>query len=327
MIDLFNINNHIVDTSKFSNFLHSKEVEEVEDKIKEYVGAKYACSFNSASNIIYACLKYLNPCFSSPFSVSIPSLIPPVVLNSIHNSGNIIKFNDDISWVGDSYLLHNFGQFKIIDSAQRLDKDQFANEANPNDLMFFSFYPTKPCGGMDGGIIVSNDESKILFLREISNNGFDKSSGSSWSKNIKYSGYKMYMNSFQAKIILENFKKYEDKKEKIRVIREKYNQALGFRNSSTHLYRIQTYNNKKFLKDMADNGISCGIHYDCMHDKFLYNKGVKFNCHRSTRESYTTASIPLNESMTNNQIQKVIDLTLKLKELNLNTECYDIGAL
>ena len=31
--------------------------------------------------------------------------------------------------------------------------------------MFFSFYPTKPVGSSDGGIIVSNDKAKIDYLK------------------------------------------------------------------------------------------------------------------------------------------------------------------
>ena len=38
MIQLFNVNNHIIDTSKFSNLLHDGVVTEFEDKIAKYVG-------------------------------------------------------------------------------------------------------------------------------------------------------------------------------------------------------------------------------------------------------------------------------------------------
>ena len=42
MIQLFNIDNHIIDTSEFSHLLHDGIVIEFEKKIAEYVGAKYA---------------------------------------------------------------------------------------------------------------------------------------------------------------------------------------------------------------------------------------------------------------------------------------------
>ena len=40
MIQLFNVNNHIIDTSKFSNLLHDEVVTEFEKTIANYVGAK-----------------------------------------------------------------------------------------------------------------------------------------------------------------------------------------------------------------------------------------------------------------------------------------------
>ena len=149
MIKLFNPNNYIIDTSKFSNLLHDKVVEDFENKFANYVGAKYACSINSATNAIF--LLFLN----KGITVDVPSMIPPVVLNALITSGNKINFIDDTDWVGGSYVLHEFDDYKVIDSAQRVDKNQFKNEANDNDIMFFSFYPTKPIGSCDGGMIVS----------------------------------------------------------------------------------------------------------------------------------------------------------------------------
>ena len=58
MISLFNIPNYTIDTSKFSNLLHDKIVEEFEQNICSYVGAKDACSINSATNAIF--LLFLN---------------------------------------------------------------------------------------------------------------------------------------------------------------------------------------------------------------------------------------------------------------------------
>ena len=46
----------------------------------------------------------------------------------------------------------------------REDALRFKKEANDEDLMIFSFYPTKPVGSSDGGIIVSNDFEKIRWL-------------------------------------------------------------------------------------------------------------------------------------------------------------------
>ena len=159
MINLFNINNHIIDTSKYSNLLHDGIVTEFEKTIADYVGAKYAVSFSSATNAIFLAL------LNKKTIITVPSMIPPVVLNAIITSGNSHNFRDDVNWVGDSYILHDFGNYKIVDSAQKVEENQFKKECNDNDLMVFSFYPTKPIGSCDGGMIVSNDLDKIIELR------------------------------------------------------------------------------------------------------------------------------------------------------------------
>ena len=119
MIQLFNVNNHIVDTSNFSNLLHDSVVIEFEEMIADYVGAKYACSINSATNAIFLALLNKN------VTVNLPSMIPSVVANAIITSGNKINFIDDIDWVGHSYILHQFEDYKIVDSAQKLEIQQY----------------------------------------------------------------------------------------------------------------------------------------------------------------------------------------------------------
>lgn len=301
MIQLFNINNHIIDTSKYSNLLHDKVVTEFEETIANYVGAKYAVTFNSATSAIFLLLnKYKD------ITIKVPSMIPPVVLNAVITSGNRYEFYDNVDWVGDSYLLHDFGDYKVIDSAQKLEKNQFKNECNPNDLMIFSFYPTKPVGSSDGGMIVSDDYDKIIMLKEMALNGMSYSDNN-WDRKIKFAGYKMYMNSIQCDIALNNFKLYEDKLNKLSEIREIYNKEFGYNNTSNHLYRIDVNDREKFINFMKNNDISCGIHYEAMHLHPVY----KINDNKlllSEEKSKTTVSIPFNEKLTNTNILTIIDI-------------------
>ncbi len=240
MIQLFNINNHIIDTSKFSHLLHDGVVIEFEKKIADYVGAKYACSVNSATNAIY--LSLLN----KDVTVNLPSIIPPVVANAIQTSGNYIEFIDNVNWVGNSYVLYEFSDYKIIDSAQKLKKNQFKKECNPQDLMIFSFYPTKPLGGSDGGMIVTDDYEKYKWFKEAVLNGTTYSDDS-WGRDISFPGYKMYMNSIQAKILLNNFKFFNKKMRVLKKLVNTYNEEFGYNNTSQHLYRIEVVNNEKFM--------------------------------------------------------------------------------
>jgi perosamine synthetase len=305
MINLFNINNYTIDTSKYSNLLHDKVVTVFEESIAKYVGAKYAVSFNSATSAIFLALQDKNT------NITIPTIIPPVVLNAIKTSGNRYTFNDNIDWVGDSYVLHDFGNYKIVDSAQKLEKDQFKKECNPNDLMLFSFYPTKPVGSCDGGMFVSDDFYKIQHLKEMALNGMSYSDNN-WERKIKFAGYKMYMNSIQCDIALRNFNLYEDKLEKLKVVRDKYNKELSLNNTSNHLYRINVKNRPRFIKFMSENGISTGIHYEATHLNPVYrlNDAVY---QKSEKEAETTVSIPYNETLTLSEIMYIID---KVKQYN-----------
>jgi len=301
MIQLFNINNYTIDTSKYNNLLHDKVVTEFEETIANYVGAKYAVSFNSATSAIFLLLSQYKD-----LTIKVPSMIPPVVLNAIITSGNKYEFYDDVNWVGDSYVLHKFDDYKVVDSAQKIEKNQFINECNPNDLMIFSFYPTKPIGSCDGGMIVSNDYNKIMLLKEMALNGMSFSENN-WDRKIKFAGYKMYMNSIQCDIALNNFHKYDDKLNKLNEIKELYNNELGYSNTSNHLYRIEIKNRDKFINFMKNNNISCGIHYEAMHLHSVYKINDN-NYPLSEEKSKYTVSIPFNEVLTNTNILTIIDI-------------------
>ena len=54
--------------------------------------------------------------------------------------------------------------------------------------MIFSFYPTKPLGGSDGGMIVTDDYEKYKWFKEAVLNGTTYSD-SSWGRDISFPGY------------------------------------------------------------------------------------------------------------------------------------------
>lgn len=307
MINLFNVPNNTLQTSDYSNLLHGKQVSELENKISKFVGAKYAAALDSASNSIF--LSLLN----KKTTIEIPSILPPVVINSIINSGNDYTFVDNVNWVGNSYMLANFGDYKIIDSAQKLEQNQFSKECSDDDLMIFSFYPTKPLSGCDGGIIVSNDKSKIDYFKEMSLNGMGYALNN-WEREMKFVGYKMYMSTMQADIILKNFTNYNSKTSKISKIRNYYNNYLGLNNDSNHLYTIDISERDKFIKHLKELGIICGIHYKNLHTHSLYSKKQHWNLPLSERKSKVTMSIPMHENMTLNDAKLIVDEIKKNKK-------------
>lgn len=301
MIPLFHIKDWHVHTGRFSNLLQDKVVGDLEQSIANFVGAKYAVTFNSATSAIFLALKYVRK-FAKPI-VELPSILPPVVVNAAIHAGYQIRFTDNVSWVGGSYTLWDDG-IKIIDSAHRLDYNQF-HEAGDDDLMVFSFYPTKPVGSCDGGMIVSNNLDAITWLRAAANNGMTQSTNS-WERKVSMAGWKMYMNSIQAYLALQNFKCYFEKQARLSEIRYIYNDQLGYQNQSDHLYRIEVADNGWFIKYMGEHGVQCGKHYEALHTHPFY--ATHQYLPESEYVSATTVSLPLHEALTDDQVYMICDL-------------------
>ena len=303
MIKLFNINNFKVDTALFGNHLNGHYVQELEENFASYVGAKYACALNSATSAIFLSTLNKNALFN------VPSIIPPVVVNAIINAGNKYQFIDNIDWVGSSYILHDFGDYKIIDSAQRVDRNQFLLEASNDDLMIFSFYPTKPVGSIDGGIVVSNCKDKIRYLKEASLNGMSYNENN-WERNILFPGWKMYMNSFQAFIALQNLERFENKKERLQEVRNFYDKSFELNSNGHHLYRLNIENRDEFIKKMYDSGIMCGIHYNALHKHPVYFIEPQ-SLQKSELCDRKTVSIPYHEKLSKQDVEKIVQYVHK----------------
>lgn len=303
MIQLFNIPNHTIDTSGFKNILHDPIVQKLENEFASYVGAKYACSINSATNAIFLAFNIYQ---NLSLEVEIPTMLPCVVANSIINSGHVIHFNDNIEWIGNSYILHRFKDYKIVDSAQKVEKDQFIKECDNNDLMIFSFYPTKPISGIDGGMIVSNDKDKIDWFRLAVFNGTTQNFNN-WDRQCVFPGWKMYMSSVQAYVVYQNFLKLENKKKKLNKIRDYYNNYFNSYNESDHLYRIEVDNNDSFIDFMKQNKIICGKHYPCLHKSNVYSGYSYKDLRQSEYISQRTVSIPFHENLTKNDLEYIIE--------------------
>ena len=298
MINLFNIANHKIDTNSFSNLLHDRVVEDFEKTIANYVGAKYVCSINSATNAIF--LSMLN----KNVTVDLPSMIPPVVANAIITSGNKINFVDNVEWVGDSYVLYQFDDYKIVDSAQKLEENQFEKECNSEDLMFFSFYPTKPLGGSDGGVIVTDDYEKYRWFKSAVLNGMSFANNN-WERKISFPGYKMYMNSIQCYVAHKNLLRLEEKQKRFDEIRNFYNSEFDMNRNSKHLYRVNVKDNESFIEHAKTKGIQCGIHYRALHLNEIY-KGENMPLPKSEYEHRTTISLPFHENLTDEEVEYIV---------------------
>lgn len=308
MIKLFDIPNHVIDTSKFSNLIFDKVVTEFEEAFAKYVGAKYAVAVNSATNAIFLSLKSLG----KPVTCSIPSLITTRFLNAIEMAGCKYKFTDVTNWVGSNYWLSYEHDSIIIDSAQEVEPGSCAR-FHKGVLVIYSFYPTKPVGGICGGMIVSNDKERIDWIRQAAHFGEKLSENTnSWESSTDFKGYQMFMGTIPAYVAFENFKRYDEKRARLAYIADRYSAALNnvVTNKSKHLFRIRTKNNDQFVKDMYKKDIVCGIHYKPAHLNKLY--GSDEHLLMSEIDGREVVSIPFHEKLTDKEIDIVIKEVKKL---------------
>jgi dTDP-4-amino-4,6-dideoxygalactose transaminase len=303
MIELFHIPSYQIDTSRFSNLLHDKIVKDFEQRFADYVGCRYAVSFNSATSAIFLLCQLIK---GKSYQLLIPCIIPPVVCNAIINAGMHFSFVDNTKWIGSTYPMGQFDNTLILDAAQECHKNIFKEQCNDDDAMIFSFYPTKPVGSCDGGMICTNNAVIASELKLLSMNGMSQQVNN-WERQVIKPGYKMYMNSLQAYIANENLSRLEAKNARLADICKYYNDCLGLKNNSRHLYRINVNNQKEFMAKAAAAGIATGIHYHAAHLIEPYKQYAGTILPQSTRQALHTVSIPFHEELTTRQLKYVID--------------------
>lgn len=323
MIPLFKIYKPAIDYKNFNHNLHGQLVTEFEQAFSSYMGVKYAIGVNSCTSAIYLVMKWCQGHYKTCHSASVPTMIPPVVLNSLYHSDTDICFVDDTQWVGSHYYLKKDSVFAVIDSAHEVDSSfiEGYNSAVKHRIRpenrwcaLYSFYPTKPVSGIDGGVIITNNESLNNWLRIAIMNG--TTTGDSWKRRVDFPGWKYYMSTGQAYVAYQQFARLEHKKKKLNKIREKYNDKLGYENSSDHLYRIIVRDNDEFMKKMLENEIQCGIHYRCTHNEPAY-KGYAINCDgmkKSEHAEVHTVSIPFHEDLTVKETNYIIKKVKKCQQ-------------
>jgi dTDP-4-amino-4,6-dideoxygalactose transaminase len=305
MIQLFNIPKHIIDTGQFKNVLHDPIRTTYESNIAKYVGAKYAVAVTSCTDAIFLALKFIG----EKVTCTIPSLSTTRFLNAIIHSGNDYIITDNVTWVGHNYILYD-DKFKIIDSAQEVEPNMFIEQCNDDDILLLSNYPTKPVGGLKGGVVISNDKDKIEWIRQAAYFG-EIFSKDSWNGQSTFVGWQMYMNSIEAYMANENLHTYKNKREKLNNLSRVYVQELNkeiITCKSKHLFRIRVDDNIKFIEYMKNNGIVCGIHYKPVHLNEVYNYNRKWECTASEFDGTTVASIPFHEELTQEETDRVIKI-------------------
>lgn len=161
---------------------YAKIVNEFEETIAAYAGAKYGIAVSSCTNALFLCCKFLNV-----DGVYIPKFTYPGVACSIIHAGGSIKFTDE-QWKG-RYELEPYG---IWDSALRFKRGMYI----PGSFYCLTFHIKKHIPIGRGGMILCDDEQATEWFRRARFDG--RQDIPLKDDTITMLGWNMYMTKEQA---------------------------------------------------------------------------------------------------------------------------------
>ena len=174
-----------------------KIVKMFEEEVASYTGAPYAVSVDSCTNSLFLCCKYLNV-----KEVTIPRHTYLSVPMSIIHSGGEVVF-ETLHWSG----IYQLKPYPIYDSAKRLTSNMY----KPGTFMCLSFHMKKQLGISKGGMILTDDEKAVEWLKRARYEG--RSEKFYKEDEIDMLGWNMYMTPQQAAHGLALMQNYPEHKE------------------------------------------------------------------------------------------------------------------
>ena len=240
------------------------------------------------------------------------------IINEITEKKDLVVIEDASHAVGAKYKGKKLGSF--------------------SDLSVFSFHPVKHITTGEGGMITTNSEEMYEKLLLFRNHGITKNKDKFFSKNDggwfyeqQYLGYNYRITDLQCALGISQLKKLDDFIKKRKEIVKKYNDAfenideiippyqLEYAESSWHLYVIQLdlsklkAKRKKIFNILRKNNLGVQVHYIPVYYHPYYQKlGFKKGICPNAEEIYKKIiSIPLYPKMTDDDIDRVIEVILK----------------
>lgn len=177
----------------------------------------------------------------------------------------------------------------------------------------FSFYPGKNLGALgDGGCVTSNDEELIRVVRSLGNYGSE----------VKYKhdfdGYNSRLDELQAAILVAKLGDLDGQNEKRSAIANRYLAEIKnhriilpkwdySQKHCWHLFVIRSQERSKLMEYLESNGVAALIHYPISaHQQTPFNNGESFPISEQLQDEIL--SIPMDPTMTNEEVQRVIDI-------------------
>ncbi len=330
-------------------YLLGKNDEKFETHFAEYCGTKYcvgvgngldaltliinAYGFGKGDEIIVPANTYIASILSVSYNGCTPVLAEPDI-NTYNINPDLIeeKITDKTKAI---MVVHLYGQAvemeKIWTLAQKYNLKVIEDSAqahgaiyqgkrtgNLGDASGFSFYPGKNLGCIgDGGCITTNDKELADKVRALRNYG----------SNIKYhniyKGVNSRLDEIQAAVLdvklpyldrdnqrrrdIANYYLNNIKNEKI-IMRKTYAEDANV----WHVFPVRTENRDKFQEYLKENDIQTLIHYPIPpHKQECYKEWNNLSLPVTEEIHRTIISLPISPVMTNDEVEKIIEVINK----------------
>lgn len=346
------IEKRIISVINSGLYLNSKQLDEFENKYAEYVGVKYCigCAtglsaleliikgygFGQGDEIIVPANTYIATIWAIIHNECTPVFVEPnedtmnidfekieekitkktKAIVVVHLYGRIVQM-EKIYEIASRYNL------KIIeDAAQAHGAEYKSKKAGAlGDCAGFSFYPTKNFGAMgQGGCITTNNKFLANKFRALANYG-------SIEKNEHiYNGTNSRLDEIQAAVLNVKIKYLDYNNKKRQKIASYYStnidnsilrlpQMPSTQEHVWHLYVIRTKNRNKLWKYLYDRGIEAAVYYPIApHKQVSMNKYSSLSLPITERLSNTVISIPLYPTLSDNDVEYIVEKLNEYKE-------------
>ena len=184
----------------------------------------------------------------------------------------------------------------------------------------FSFYPGKNLGALgDAGGVTTNDEVLVGIIRAIANYGSNK------KYVFQYVGQNSRMDEVQAAVLSEKLKWLDQDNQRRTAIAQHYVEGISNENITLptrdylvnnvfHIFPVLCAQREKLQQELHQRGIETIIHYPIPpHKQQCYSHWAQLSMPITERIHNEELSLPLNPTMTDDEVQLVISQVSDIK--------------
>lgn len=364
----------VVDTLKSGWLGTGPKVKEFERKFSEYQSSnfshQFACGLFSCTSGLFLSLKALDfkPgdeiistdfTFTASISTIIQNSLVPVLVDVQQKSQNIEwnKIEEKITpktraivvvaFAGEPCemdpildIAERYNLKIILDNAHAIESEYKGKKlAQFGDISNYSFYSTKNLSTGEGGMVCSENQELINYIRTMALHGLSADAAQRFTKygfkhyDVMEFGYKMNMTDIVASLGIHQLKRIDENWEKRKVIWNKYIKELrnlplylpeytpSYMKHAYHLFTIQLKLDRlKVGRDyimgaLQSEGIGVGVHYKAIHQHKAYAEKFGWTDRDFPNAAWLserTISLPIGPNLTEQDVDDVISAVRKI---------------